>query len=160
MSNHKLAHRTGLVAIACVILLLAACGGAAPAPAPTAVPVEPTAAPADVVARGKAVFTEKVCHSCHTIKGNADAIGLVGPDLTKLYADAPGTLQTKEYKASKGTATTALAYIRESILDPNIFIFPKCPTAACLPNLMIQDFKATIPAGDLDALLAYLVTLR
>lgn len=143
--------------------ILAACGGEQAAPTPTAAPpppAEPTAAPAAMVARGKEVFVEKACQSCHKIQGFDQAIGMVGPELTRIYADAPKIIASAGYKSSQGTAQTAVEYIRESILNPNAFIYPDCPTGPCQPNLMIQDFKDTISPADLEALIAYLVTLR
>ncbi len=143
------------------VAMLAACGGEQATPTPTAAPpAEPTAAPASVIARGKEVFVEKTCQSCHVIKGFEQAIGMVGPELTRIYADAPKIVASDAYKSSQGTAKTAVEYIRESILNPNAFIYPDCPTGPCQPNLMIQNFKETISDADLEALIAYLVTLR
>ncbi len=145
------------------VVALAACGGEAEAPTPTAAPAapaEPTAAPASVIARGKEVFVEQACNTCHKITGFDKAIGVVGPELTRIYSDAPKIIASDAYKASQGTAKTAEAYIRESILNPNAFIYPDCPTGPCQPNLMIQNFKDVISQADLDALIAYLVTLR
>ncbi len=140
---------------------IAGCGGEEPAPTPTAAPpAEPTPAPAAVVARGKEVFVEKTCNSCHVIQGFDKAVGVVGPELTRIYSDAPKIIASDAYKSSQGTAKTAIEYIRESILNPNAFIYPDCPTGPCQPNLMIQNFKETISQADLDALIAYLVTLR
>ena len=145
----------------CGAAVLSACGGEEPAPTPTAAPpAEPTPAPAAMIARGKEVFVEKACQSCHVIQGFEQAVGKVGPELTRIYSDAPKIIASDAYKASQGTATTAVEYIRESILNPNAFIYPDCPTGPCQPNLMIQNFKETISASDLEALIAYLVTLR
>lgn len=142
-------------------VVIAGCGGEEPAPTPTiAPPAEPTPAPAAVIARGKEVFVEKACNSCHVIQGFDQAIGKVGPELTRIYADAPKIIASDVYKSSQGTAKTAVEYIRESILNPNAFVYPDCPTGPCQPNLMIQNFKETISQADLDALIAYLVTLK
>ena len=158
MGQHRLHIGMGLIVSAA--LLLVACGGTFSSPTATPIPLDPTGAPISVIARGKTVFVKKVCNSCHIVKGFDEAIGLVGPDLTTIYRSAASTIQTSVYKASKGRATTAIDYIRESILDPNAFIYPSCPTAACQPNLMIEDFKETISPDDLEALMAYLVSLR
>ncbi len=145
----------------CSIAILAGCGGEQPTPEPTAAPpAEPTPAPAAMVARGKEVFVEKTCQSCHVIKGFEKAVGMVGPELTRIYTDAPKIIASDAYKSSQGTAKTAVEYIRESILNPNAFIYPDCPTGPCQPNLMIQNFKETISDADLEALIAYLVTLK
>ena len=106
------------------------------------------------------MFVEKACQACHIIKGFDETIGLVGPELTTVYADAQTIIQSAAYKSSQGKAATPAEYLLESVLDPNAYIAPKCPTADCQSNLMIQDFMDTITPADLDALIAYLVTLK
>lgn len=107
-----------------------------------------------MIARGKEVFVEKACQSCHVIQGFEQAVGKVGPELTRIYSDAPKIIASDAYKASQGTATTAVEYIQESILNPNAFIYPDCPTGPCQANLMIQNFRETISAVVLPHLVA------
>jgi nitric oxide reductase subunit C len=152
---------------AALAAVLVGCGGGAAPAAPMATPAasgaqiaSPTRAPDAVIARGKEVFVEKICHTCHTVQGLDLATGMVGPELTCIHAEAAKILTSAEYRARKGTATTPEGYIRESILDPNAYVYPTCPTGPCMPNLMIQDFADTITQADLDALVAYLVTLE
>jgi cytochrome c oxidase subunit II len=40
----------------------------------------------ELIARGKALFGEKTCVTCHTIRGNPLAVGVVGPELTHVGA--------------------------------------------------------------------------
>ena len=40
----------------------------------------------ELIARGKALFSAKTCITCHTIRGNPSAIGIVGPELTHVGA--------------------------------------------------------------------------
>jgi cytochrome c2 len=150
----------GMGLIVYVALSLVACGGVASPPTATLVPQEPTSAPESVIALGKTVFVTKVCSTCHIVKGYEETVGVVGPDLTTIYSRAANTIHTAAYKASMGKAKTAVDYIRKSILDPNAFIYPDCPTAACQPSLMIENFKETIAPNELEALIAYLVSLR
>ena len=40
----------------------------------------------DLIAKGKALFAAKTCVTCHTIRGDPVAVGVVGPDLTHVGA--------------------------------------------------------------------------
>jgi hypothetical protein len=51
-------------------------------------------------------------------------------------------------------------YIHQSIVDPNAFIVPECPTGPCPADLMPQNFESVISPTDLDALIAYLMSLE
>jgi cytochrome c oxidase subunit II len=82
---------------------------------------------------GKAVFTGAAgCKNCHTLK-DAGATGTVGPDL------------------DKGLKGKSPAFIRQSIVDPNAVI-----TQGFSGGIMPQNFKDTIPAAQLNALVSYL----
>lgn len=149
---------TGFIALA-ASLTMTACGGSEPAPTATAAPAaEPTKVPAAVVEAGKAAFNKYGCQACHAIAGFAEG-GAVGPELTNIYADAQKTIASAEYKSSQGKATTVEAYIRESILNPNAFVVPQCPSGPCPQGVMIQNFKDQISASELEALIGYLMTL-
>jgi cytochrome c oxidase subunit 2 len=82
---------------------------------------------------GKAVFTGAAgCKGCHTLK-EAGATGTVGPNL------------------DQGLKGKSAAFIRQSIVDPNAVITPGFSR-----NIMPQNFKDTIPAAQLNALVSYL----
>ncbi len=119
----------------------AATATSAPAPAASVAGT----APADVVA----AFNRGGCAGCHTIAGIPGANGTVGPDLSNLGAVA----------ASRREGYTAEEYIRESILDPNAFIAPECPSGACPSGVMLQTFAQTLSQDDLDTIVGYLATL-
>jgi mono/diheme cytochrome c family protein len=121
-------------------------------PRPTAVPLTPEQE------AGKQVFLKQGCIACHTIKGVAT--GAVGPNLSKIGSDAATIIASAEYKSSKGKATTPEEFIHESVVDPNAYIAPQCPTGSCAANIMPQTFGTTIPATDLNNLVAYLSTLK
>lgn len=38
---------------------------------------------------GEELFTRKGCIACHLLKGHPDAVGTMGPDLSKLYKAKP-----------------------------------------------------------------------
>ena len=93
-----------------------------------------------------ALFTKYGCNACHTLTA-AGATGLVGPNLNGI-----GTIA-----ATRVSAQSAEDYLRESILNPNAFIAPQCPTGACQPGIMPQDFGARMPQSHLDALVNFLL---
>lgn len=131
---------------------------AEPTAAPTAEPtVEPTAAPAAAEAAPVAggvpsaetvapIFTKGTCVACHVIPNIPGAVGVIGPDLTQI--GAAGATRIPGY--------TAEQYIRESILNPNAFIAPECPTGACLPGVMLQNLADILTPEEIDLVVAYL----
>jgi cytochrome c oxidase subunit 2 len=78
------------------------------------------------------VFASAGCKGCHTLK-DAGATGTVGPDLDQ---------------ALKGKSA---AFIKQSIVDPNAVI-----ANGYSAGIMPQNFRATIPPTQLDALVSYL----
>jgi mono/diheme cytochrome c family protein len=112
--------------------ILAACDGLVAPPAPTLSPLE---------IRGRSVF-DAYCSRCHGASG--DTV-IVGPSLAGIATRGGGRVAGQD----------AEAYIRDSILDPGAYTvegFPK--------DMMPRDLKEQIPPADLDALVAYLLTLR
>ncbi len=81
------------------------------------------------------------CAVCHAIDGVAGAAGQIGPNLTNIGARGE-------------------SHIRESIVAPNAVIAEICPTGPCAPNVMIQTYGTTLSEEELDALVAFLLTLR
>ncbi len=126
--------------------------GEALGPRPTAVPLTPEQE------AGKTAFAKYGCTACHAIKGVSQ--GAVGPNLSTIGADAANIITQPGYKSSQGKATTVAEYIHESIVNPNAYIAPKCPTGACVAGIMPQNFGTTIPATDLQNLVAYLSSLK
>lgn len=126
--------------------------GEAFGPRPTAVPMTPEQE------AGLAVFQAQGCGACHAIKGVAN--GAVGPNLNKIATEAEAIVTADDYKSSAGVATNAKEYIQESIVNPNAYIYPKCPQGACLANLMPPNYGETIPADGLNSLVEYLLSLK
>jgi cytochrome c oxidase subunit 2 len=100
-------------------LFLAACGGNAgneQATDQTAVeeaqPAEETAvAVADPVERGRQIFEEKICMTCHSLDGSK----LVGPSIKGIY----GKTETVVTDGKERQITIDDEYIRRSILEPD-----------------------------------------
>ncbi|RME59657.1 MAG: hypothetical protein D6790_10385 [Caldilineae bacterium] len=84
------------------------------------------------------------------IPGVPNAVGMVGPDLSNIAEEA--TTYIEGY--------TAEQYIYESIVNPNAFITPKCPTGDCLPNLMPPNFAELLSEDEINTIVAYLLTLK
>ena len=76
---------------------------------------------------------------------------MLGPDQSNM-----GTVA-----GSRIEGYTAEEYIRESILSPSAFITPdsECPNGTCL-DVMPQNFGNLLTEEELDAIVAYLLTLQ
>lgn len=100
-----------------------------------------------------AAFQKGACGSCHTIAGIPNAVGVIAPDLSNISAMADEHIKSDGYT---GAATTAEEYIHESIVDPNLFIAPTCPTGACAPNVMPATMSETLTTDEINSITAYL----
>jgi cytochrome c oxidase subunit II len=88
---------------------------------------------------GAVIFTKNGCGACHTFKPIPGATGKVGPDLDNLSV------------AAKAAGQPLAAYIKQSIVDPNAVI-----AKGYQPGVMPGTFGTTIPATQLNALVAYI----
>ena len=177
--------KAGFVAFlagAILLIFVAACGGGddEPAtstptntPAPTATPAPTTTLPAttrptpasvpsetqepfdDLVALGEGLFLSPPsnagpqalwCSQCHTIEGTS--AGLIGPDLTHIGTDA----------AIREQGFSAEEYIRESIVDPEVFISPDVERATA--GLMVTSITEGLTNDQVDALVAFLLAQK
>jgi cytochrome c oxidase subunit 2 len=109
---------------------------AVPAPAATAPPGTP--APQSLVSRGQQIFAHNTCVNCHTIQGTG-ATGTVGPDLTHLASRAT---------IGAGVQPNTPEHLREWIRNPQ----------GVKPGVLMPGYS--FAGGDLDALVAYLGSLR
>lgn len=108
-------------------------------PTPTLSPEEQT----DPVARGQKVFLDFGCTGCHTIEGLSTAT--VGPNLTTI-----GTVAE-----TRVPGQSAEEYIHESIVNPSAHVVEGFPD-----NVMPKTFGETIPAPDLEDLIAFLLAQK
>ncbi len=97
----------------------------------------------------QAAFTKGGCAACHAIPGVPNAVGVVGPDLSAIGVEA----------GQRVSGQSAEVYIRESILDPNAVIAPLCPLGECPSDVMPQNFGEKLSTGEIDLIVAHLLTL-
>lgn len=109
---------------------------------------EATPIPEDQLVTVGAELFQKLCATCHAIEGVAT--GAVGPDLTRIAT-------TAEERAPEAGVESAEAYILQSIVDPNAYIAPECPSGPCPSGVMPQAFGKTLSDDQIKALVAYLL---
>lgn len=93
--------------------------------------------------RGKTLYKEKMCYSCHTLDGSP----LVGPSFLNIYHRKAKWADGAEYTVDEG-------YIHESIIEPNKHIVAGFP-----PNIM-PSFAGQLNDQDIDGIIAYLKSLQ
>jgi mono/diheme cytochrome c family protein len=128
-------------------------------PLPASIVIAEEAAPAavDPVELGRLVFLKAGCTACHTIRGVSQ--GTVGPALDRVAEDAARIIAQEDYRASAGTAATPREFIREAIVDPNVYVLPDCPLAPCTGHLKPENFEELLTPEELDGVIAYLMSL-
>lgn len=121
-----------LLAAVIVVLLLTACGAGQQAGAATSDPA---------VARGRALFNG-TCASCHA---TTDDDVILGPSLAGI-AERAGT---------RVAGMDGETYIHESIVDPRAYTVEGYPD-----NMMPINYAQVFAPEDIDAIVAYLYTLK
>lgn len=127
-------------------------------PVPTETPVPPTATAQpeeegeaeegneEALARGLQVYRSSGCLGCHALTA-AGSNATVGPTHNGLRATAAQRIADAGYT---GSATSAADYIRESIVNPTIYLVPG------FDSLPMPVFD-TLSQEDLDALVQFLL---
>ena len=114
-------------------------------------PVSPAGSSGDPMVL--AAFQKGACGSCHAIKGIPNAAGVIAPDLSDVSVAAEEHFKSDGYT---GKATNPDEYIRESILDPNLFVAPICPSGPCTPNVMPAVLAETLTTDEINSIVKYL----
>lgn len=96
-----------------------------------------------------AAVTKGGCAACHVMPGIPGGVGVIGPDMTNIGVDA----------ATRVPGESAEEYLRLSIMEPNAFIAPQCPTGDCLANLMPVTLATTLTPEEIDTLVNWMLTL-
>lgn len=158
-----------LVPAECVLLalmlMLTACSSSTPATstvAPAVATPEPTIDPV-AFERGKGVYQKAGCTACHAIKG-VGTQGEVATELTHIATVSLERIAGDDYRQNlqgQPPATNAVEYIEQSIVHPDAYTVPKCPTGPCAKGTMPTNFQQVIrDPGDLKALIVYLSALK
>ena len=107
--------------------------------------------------RGATLFATRPCASCHDVTRPWPG-GEICPNLGNIATEAARIVRSRQYR---GKARTAAQYIRESIVDPNAYIVPGAGyRMADGQSVMPKDFGTTLSAGEIDDLVAFLLTRR
>jgi cytochrome c2 len=122
---------------------------AAGAPTATVAPSAPQPAPPGKgnPANGEKLFAAQGCSACHSLK---EGEKIIGPSLYHIGQTAANRIKDAGYK---GKAKTAEECLRESIVEPNVYVVP-----GFAAGVMLQDFGKKLSAQDLDDLIAFLIT--
>jgi cytochrome c2 len=124
---------------------LVACGGTS-APAGSGAPTATVGgAAAGDAAAGKQIFMQVASPPCTTCHSLQPGMTIVGPSLATIGATA-GSIVSGESSAE---------YLRQSIVDPNVYIVPGFQA-----DLMPQNYGTQLTAQQIDDLVAYLLTLK
>lgn len=97
----------------------------------------------DPIARGRYVYERAGCASCHEA-GLGNFFRRIGPPLEHAGAVAEG----------RRPGVPAEEYLRQSIVDPGAYVVPG------YPDSMPRGLGDRLSRDDLDALIAYLASLR
>lgn len=127
-----------LVVLFVLSCLLVACGSARTRATPTA--EEPD---------GQALYNQNGCIGCHPVTAGAGYAP--GPALVNLAAQAEIIIDDPSYT---GSAETARGYIRESIVDPNVYL-----TEGYEP-VMPDTHQLTLDEQQVEAIVDYILTLK
>ncbi len=102
-------------------------------------------------ATGSAIFLDHGCDGCHTLAAIPGAVGIVGPDLSKIGAVA----------AQRVPDMNAREYIHQAIVLPNAYIVDDCGAQrSCPSHVMPENFASTLTGQQLDTLIDYLLRQR
>lgn len=131
-------------------LLISACssGDEAQPPSSTSNGAPAVAEPQEVPGHSQ-LFAQSGCVACHSV--SRETKGMLGPSLAGLV---PRSTETVNDLAYTGSAETVEAYIRESILQPQVYVVPG------YPSVMPQTYEASLSENELTQLVDYLLTLK
>lgn len=148
-----------MVSVLFLLAGLAACTAApaTPPPAATQLPPPPVSGETPQVLDAPALLQKGGCGACHVIPGVPGAVGVIGPDLSQIGLTAAERITDASYT---GTAKTALDYLHESIVNPDVFLAPDCAGAPCQKGLMTPALAAQFNEAELNAIVEYLAALK
>jgi nitrite reductase (NO-forming)/hydroxylamine reductase len=143
--------KKGVFLFALALALMFILGGCRRSAPPTAIEAAPPSPQAVAAA-----FQKGGCGACHIIPGIPTAIGTIGPDLSRTGEAAATILADKSYT---GKAKTVAAFVRESILEPDVFLSTQCPGGVCQKGLMTPALAKSLSDQELNGIVQYLASL-
>ncbi|MEN4013748.1 MAG: cytochrome D1 domain-containing protein [Bellilinea sp.] len=140
-----------------LLAVLAACASASsPTPSAPTQPAQPgETSPLELDAA--ALLQKGGCGACHAIPGVPGAVGVIGPDLSRIGLDAEEIIASAEYT---GKAADVTGFLRESLVEPDVYLAPDCNGAPCQKGLMTPALAQQYNPAELDAIVAYLASLN
>lgn len=110
----------------------------------------------DPAAVGGALFNQAVppCNACHS---TAPGVNMAGPTLAGIAARAEEIIRSPDYR---GEATDVEGFIRESIVNPSIYLAPGAMYSANGVSFMPDTYGKDLTPEQIDQLTAFLATLR
>lgn len=110
----------------------------------------------DPIALGQALFHSAVptCAACHSM---APGVNLAGPTLAHMATTAQEALDSPEYT---GKATTVEEFIRESIVQPSVYLHPGPMYSANGVSFMPPTYGDDLTDEQIDHLVAYLASFK
>lgn len=103
-----------------------------------------------------AAFQKGACGACHSIPGVPNAQGVIAPDLANINMMTEDLIKSGKYT---GPAKNPTDYIHESIISPEAFIAPDCPTGPCPAGVMPSTMKDILSEDEINAIVQYLSSL-
>ena len=111
----------------------------------------------DAAIRGRSLYEQAVigsnsapgCTTCHSLE---PGVTLVGPSHDGLATRAAEIINSTDYT---GEAQTVVEYLRESIIDPNIYVEEGFP-----PSVMYPNYEKELNAQEIDDIVAFMLTLK
>lgn len=109
------------------------------------------------VMHGKSLYEQTVigtnsapgCTTCHSLEAG---VTLVGPSHAGLASRATEIIKSADYT---GNAKTVEEYLRESIVNPNIYVEEGFP-----PSVMYPNYEKELSAQEIDDIVAFMLTLK
>ncbi|MCA9882663.1 MAG: hypothetical protein KC708_06830 [Anaerolineae bacterium] len=136
---------------AIIVITFTACTASSQSAVQSAAPTTDSAYDQARYERGVEVYLMNACGTCHELAA-AGSRGMFAPMHSHIATVAEQRLNDSQYR---GQATTVEAYIRESILQPDVFIVAEYEGS---PHQM-HSF-ADLPPEDIDALVYMLLQQR
>ncbi|MEM7130304.1 MAG: hypothetical protein AAF702_28525 [Chloroflexota bacterium] len=93
------------------------------------------------------LFNRGACNGCHVIPGIPGAVGVIGPNLSAIGIVA----------GERQEGVSAYEYIYESLINPEAFIAPECPTGSCPTGVMLPTFTQSFNEGEIEQMVDYLI---